>query len=174
MRRVLRCVPSQFGPYRYVLEVALREDDAPKLMVVMKNPSTASEERSDPTIGKVEAWARRHGYGSIMCVNLFAARTTDPHQLNNQPYSTMVGPENDRHILDAAAAADVVVAGWGNPNGIAPHMYDQRIGEVLRLLAGYMLHVVGPLTRDGYPRHGRLWNSDCELDTLPTALRSLT
>ena len=167
MRRVLRCVPPEFEPYRYVLEVALREDEAPKLAVVIKNPSTATGERSDPTIGKVEAWARRHGYGSIICVNLFARRATDPRQLNDQPYVEIVGPENDQHILEAIEAADVIAVGWGNPNGTAPDMYDRRVAEVLRLLANYPLHVVGPLTQGGYPRHGLLWNSDCALADWP-------
>lgn len=163
LRRVLRCVPPGFEQYRYILEVALREHEAPRLMVIMKNPSTATAERSDATIGRVEAWARRNGYGSVACVNLFAWRATDPCGLNDQPYSEIVGPENDRHILEAAAAADVVVAGWGNPNGIEPGMYDRRVNEVLKLLHGYPLHIVGPLTQDGYPRHGRLWNKDCAL-----------
>lgn len=169
MRRVLRCVPPGFGPYRYVLEVALREDEAPKLAVVMKNPSTATGERSDPTIGKVEAWARRHGYGSIICVNLFARRATNARQLNGQLYPVIVGPENDRYILEAAATADVLVAGWGKPNGIEPGRYDRRVAEVLRLLADHPLHVVGPLTQGGYPRHGLLWNTDCTIAAWPVA-----
>lgn len=164
MRRVVRCVPPGYEPYRYTLDVALREDAAQKLAIIMKNPSTAGESRSDQTIGKVEAWTRRHSFGSVVCVNLFARRTTVPSALNGLPYSDIVGLENDRHILEAAATADVIVAAWGNPNGIARVVYDRRIGEVLRLLAGYAVHTVGPLTRDGYPRHGRMWNSECELD----------
>ena len=167
--RQVRCVPTGYEPYRYVLEVALREDEAPKLAVVMKNPSTATGERSDPTIGKVEAWARRHGYGSIICVNLFARRATDPHDLNGQPYPEIVGPENDQHILEAAAAADVLVAGWGKPNGIEPGRYDRRVAEVLRLLADQTIHIVGPLTQGGYPRHGRMWNTDCAIAVWPVA-----
>lgn len=169
MRRVLRCVPPAYEPYRYVLEVTLREDEAPRLAVVMKNPSTAGETRSDPTIGKVEAWARRRGYGSIICVNLFARRATDPRRINDQPYPELVGPENDRHILEAAATADVLVAAWGKPNGIAPTVYDRRIAEVLRLLAAFSLHIVGPLTQGGYPRHGRMWNTECALAAWPVA-----
>lgn len=160
--RARQCVPADSGSCRYRLEVALG-GSGPRLAAIMKNPSTAGIERSDATIGKVEAWAARRGYGSLVVVNLFARRATHPCDLNLESYAAVVGAENDRHILDAAVDVDVIVAAWGNPNGIALHRYDRRIREVHALLGARSLHIVGPLTRAGYPRHGLLWNGDCEL-----------
>lgn len=156
------CFPAETGPYRYTLHIDLGGSGS-RLAVIMKNPSTASEERSDATIGKVEAWAARHRFGSLVVVNLFAQRATTPGALNTESYSAIMGPENDRFILAAATGADIAVAGWGNPNGIARDRYDQRIRDVLALLGALPLYLVGPLTQHGYPRHGLLWNTGCEL-----------
>ncbi len=136
----------------------MKEAPGPRLAVVLKNSSTASEERSDPTIGKVEAWARREGFASVVIVNLFAYRTPYARELARHPYRKIVGPENDRYILAAAKGADLLVAAWGNPNGIDPELYDRRVGEVIRILRDFRIHAVGNLTRAGYPRHGLMWN----------------
>ncbi len=165
-RVVSACVPRRYGRYRYFMEVRMRESPAPALAVVMKNPSTASFERSDPTAGKVEAWARAHGFGCVRYVNLFARRSPYPEELNACKYPAMVGRENDAWIERAVARADLVVAAWGNPNGIEPARYARRIAEVARLLAGVRLHAVGPPTMRGHPRHGLGWNGGCALRAL--------
>lgn len=162
LRRVIRCEPEDDARYRYALEVALREGEGPRLAAVLKNPSRASVWRSDPTIGKLEAWARRHGFARVVCVNLFAYRSTTPAGLNGHPYAVIVGPENDTAIRAAVEGADLVAVGWGNPNGIAPEVYDRRVAEVLALLRSSRPHQVGLPTRAGYPRHALLWNGGCE------------
>jgi hypothetical protein len=160
---VLRCEPDA-GPYRYLLAVRLADVPvARRLTVVLKNPSTASAVRSDPTVGKVEAWARRQDFGIVTYVNLFALRATHPAALNAHPYGVAVGAANDGYIGHAAARADIVVAAWGNPNGIALDCYRRRIAEALALLRGYRLYVVGPLTDLGHPRHGLFWNGGAAL-----------
>ncbi len=168
MRQVMLCVPQSLEIYRYVLQVRLSEGEGPHLTVILKNPSTADATRSDPTIGKVEAWARRHNFAALSYVNLFALRSTKPAPLNDYEYDYIVGADNDRHIRQAVEWADTVVAAWGNANGIEPHRYDRRIGEVLGLVGPGRLKTVGQPTRQGYPRHGLLWNhapalSDFEL-----------
>lgn len=165
LRQVVRCVPAAYGTHRYLLEVQLGGGSAmnPRLAVILKNPSTASALKSDPTIGKVEAWARRRNFASLLYVNLFAVRSTQPAPLNDWDYAYAVGPENDYYIREAAAQADTIVVAWGNSNGIDPQRYDRRIREVLALLIGYRLQVVGLPTRQGFPRHGLLWNNEPEL-----------
>jgi hypothetical protein len=160
--RAVRCVPRNPRIYRYLLEIRLLETPGPCLAVVLKNPSTASEKRSDPTIGKIEAWAKRREFASVAVVNLFAFRSPYPAELARRPYRRIVGPANDRYILATAQGADLVVAGWGEPNGIDPVLYDRRAGEVMRLLQSVQVHQVGNLTRAGYPRHGLVWNGPVE------------
>jgi hypothetical protein len=162
MRQIINCLPDEDGPYRYLLAVRLSGEPGPRLAAILKNPSTASVTRSDPTIGKVEAWARRNGFASIAVVNLFALRATHPAALNRFSFEEMIGSDNDAHIQAVVATADVIVAGWGGPNGLDPVRYDRRIADILRLLDGRP-SLVGPLTQHGYPRHGLLWNTNCIL-----------
>lgn len=164
-RQVIRCVPEIYGTHRYLLEIKLGDGPSlnPRLAVILKNPSTADATKSDPTIGKVEAWARRRNFASLLYINLFAVRSTQPTALNAWDYAYTVGPDNDFYIREAVIQADTVVVAWGNCNGIEPPRYDRRISEVLALLDGCRLQSVGAPTRQGYPRHGLLWNNEPEL-----------
>jgi hypothetical protein len=165
VRQVLRCVPESYETHRYLLEIKLLDGSqlSPRLAVILKNPSTASAIKSDPTIGKVEAWARRRNFAVVTYVNLFALRSTKPAPLNDYEYGHAVGPLNDFYIREAVAGAHTIVAAWGNSNGIDPARYNRRIEEVLALVDPACLNVVGEPTRQGYPRHGLLWNNEPEL-----------
>ncbi len=164
-RRVIRCLPAELQQYRYLLEVQVAETAQPLacLLVILKNPSAASATRSDPTVGKVEAWARAHGFGRVIYTNLFAYRSSVPSALHGLPYELIVGPENDEALRQAGGQADVVVAAWGNPHGIDRVVYDRRIREVLEIIRGQRLFMVGSQTRLGYPRHGLFWRLSWEL-----------
>jgi hypothetical protein len=137
----------------------------PALTVILKNPSTADTTRLDPTCGKVEAWARRHNFGTVCYVNLFGLRATIPQALNAFPYISMIGGQNDNAIIQAVSSADVVIAAWGNPNGVTETLYKQRITEVLNLVhqsPAPPLYMVGAPTKKGFPRHGLHWNGAAE------------
>lgn len=169
-RTVIECVPWQPARYRYLLHVALAggaDEASPHaiLAVIQKNPSLADAVRSDATAGKVEAWAWRNGIAAIIYVNLFALRSPKPRDVNEVSTLEAIGAENDAAIARACAAADVVVAAWGNPNGIDVTRYAARSVEVRSRLegAGYILHHVGAITRQGYPRHGLHWNTGATL-----------
>jgi hypothetical protein len=163
------CHEGQPARYRYLLRVALPTlaqgpaSPTRRLTVILKNPSLADARRSDPTAGKVEAWARHNGFGEVVYANLFAYRSPYPTALNALSYAEAVGAENDAALLEAVALGDTLVAAWGNPNGIDPSRYQRRIDETLTLLAGAgalpALHIVGPLTQQSHPRHGLLWNT---------------
>lgn len=113
VREVICCEPCYDRAYRYLLQIRLGAGR--RLAVILKNPSTADAERSDPTVGKVEAWARRHGCGTLTLVNLFALRSTHPSDLNRHSYARAVGPENDLFIRRAADCADTLIVAWGGP-----------------------------------------------------------
>jgi hypothetical protein len=133
---------------------------ARRMVVLQKNPSLADATRRDPTVGRVESWARRRRFSAITYVNLFALRSPNPAELNRTSYARAVGPENDRYLLKPLPWADVIVLAWGNPNGIDPERYRRRIQEVLTLLRDWPLYRVGPLTRLGHPRHGLRWEAE--------------
>lgn len=86
---------------------------APRTCVfVMLNPSTATDVLDDPTIRRCRGFAMREGCGRLKVVNLFALRATDPDALYRTE-GAEGDPENLRHILGAAATAQLVIVGWG-------------------------------------------------------------
>src|SRR6266571_4112449 len=64
------------GRYRYSLWRAW-SGYHPRIAFVLLNPSTADEERNDPTIHRCMGFARTWNFGFMEVVNLFAYRATD-------------------------------------------------------------------------------------------------
>jgi len=147
--------PSGF--YRYKLWRRWSDHD-PIVTFVMLNPSTADAITDDPTIRRCMGLARRWGFGTLIVVNLFGMRTTDPRELRNaeQP----VGPLNDDHVSAAVGDADRVVAAWGNWGSLRG-----RAAEVMNLVpAGIAVDCLG-LTACGAPRHPLYVRND--IDPVP-------
>lgn len=119
----------------------------PRLIFILLNPSTATEERNDPTIARCERRARAAGFAGFSVANLFALRATDPCALRH--CTDPVGPENDAVLAGIAAGGQMVLCGWGVHGALFG-----RDGEVTRLLCGrgVKLWHLG-LTRAGHPRH---------------------
>ncbi|WP_116133080.1 DUF1643 domain-containing protein [Tropicimonas sp. IMCC34043] len=143
---VSTAVYSDCGAYRYAL-TRVWAPDAPRLLYVMLNPSTATEERNDPTIERCERRARALGYGGLRACNLFALRATDPRDL--RAASAPVGPDNDAALRDAAIWADAVLCAWGVHGA-----HRGRDAEVAALLgaSNRPLLCLGT-TQAGLPRH---------------------
>lgn len=136
---------SDCGAYRYLLS---RDWGAGgRLVYILLNPSTATEERNDPTIERCERRARALGFGSFAVANLFAYRATDPRDLKQA--DAPVGPDNDAQLLAVAKSAGRILCGWGVHGS-----HHGRGAEVAQLLqgAGLPLWHLG-LTKAGFPRH---------------------
>lgn len=117
---------------------------SPLALWCMLNPSTADASEDDATIRRVITFSRRWGFGAAMIVNAFGLRSTNPLKLN--VVADPIGPDNDRHIIEAAAAADVKIVAWGT--------HGARFGrdkEVLKLL-GANVKCLG-INADGTPKH---------------------
>ena len=139
---------SDCGFYRYAL--TLRWADAPRLLWVMLNPSTAGERANDPTIERCERRSRALGYGAMRAVNLYAFRATRPADLfaADDP----VGPGNDAALHAARRWAGAVVLGWGvqTPPRHAHGLHMERTRLAHRLFRG--ADCLGT-TQGGHPRH---------------------
>lgn len=133
------------GPYRYLLWRTVSASDRTVLWVML-NPSTADAFVDDPTIRRVLGFSSLWGYGRVEVVNLFAARATDPRELER--FADPVGPRNDDHIRAAVARAHAIVCAWGAHKGAGP---ERRAREVRQLLPPptYCLGV----TAGGHPKH---------------------
>lgn len=130
--------------YRYLVRrrVALAKGIC---LWIMLNPSSANETENDPTVRRCITFARDWGFGTMEVVNLYALVSTVPPKLWKE--SDPVGPENDRHILEAAQKADRVMLGWGN-HGVGRARAVVEMLQQAGIPMGYL-----ELTQEGQPRH---------------------
>ncbi|MEU9412218.1 DUF1643 domain-containing protein [Streptomyces sp. NPDC048281] len=147
--RVVRrsAVLSACGRYRYLLA---REwaDTGKTAVFILLNPSTADATKDDHTSGRCISYAQAWGCGSLLIVNLYAWRATNPRDLADA--DDPVGPDNDAYLRAAAAVAEhtngPLVAGWGT-NAIP-----ERVDDVLALPGMHRLGTLA-LTQAGHPHH---------------------
>jgi hypothetical protein len=101
--------------YRYALRRVW--STAPLMAFVMLNPSTADGETDDPTLRRCIAFAKRERCGSLVVVNRFAYRATDPQDLaksiNDFGPQYAIGALNDEYVTQAIQDASIVVCAWG-------------------------------------------------------------
>src|SRR6185436_1839752 len=70
-----------------------------KILVIGLNPSTATRDRSDTTVAKVDAVARHNGHDGFVMLNLYPLRATDPSTLPRRANVRQM-----RHNLDVIEA----------------------------------------------------------------------
>lgn len=129
--------------YRYSL---FRQwcDVQPTLVVIGLNPSTADEYEDDPTIRRCIGFAKREQCGTLVMLNLFAIRATDPRAMLAHPEP--VGAENDATLRGYANRfGSIVVAAWG-----AHGIHRGRDKVVAALIPG--MRCFG-ITKSGQPKH---------------------
>ena len=88
-------------------------------------------------------FAQQWGYGSLLLVNLFSFRATDPTAL--YAVSDPVGPGANRWLRRAGTESQLLVAAWGNGG----QLYD-RASNVAYLIEHTQCLGV---TAQGMPRH---------------------
>lgn len=134
-------VYSQDAKRRLLLEIDLvpmyagtpGRDRARCVVFVMCNPSTATEEKNDPTVAKITKFARRWRYELLLVCNVFDWRDTDPKAMKRAVEPN--GPANDAAILSACARADLVVLACGR-NG----EHRGRLDEVREMMRAHGIH----------------------------------
>jgi len=106
-------VLSPCNKYRYQLRRywGKRPSRQSTVVFVGLNPSTADATADDPTIRKCIAYARAWQFNSLIMVNLFAWRATDPNLLHQS--KDPIGKQNDTYITAAVANASLIIACWG-------------------------------------------------------------
>jgi hypothetical protein len=135
--------------YRYRL-VRTWDDAKPHAMFVMMNPSTADPLVDDPSVAKCGRFARAWHYGGLYVGNTFAYRATDKKRLRTIP--DPVGPENDRHLIEMARSAAIVIFAYGQPGHATLLPRGRTLAKLLIDKAGIRPHVLR-LSKDGIPCH---------------------
>ena len=124
------------------------------VMFIGLNPSTADENKDDPTIRRCIGFAQFWGFNQICMTNLFAFRATDPKTMKVQ--TNPIGPDNDKWLMECAKDASVVVAAWG-VNG----QFLRRDLAVSKMIG--KLSCLG-VTKDGHPKHPLYVKADKQLE----------
>lgn len=109
------------------------------------NPSKAGKDIEDMTVTKGIGFASRWKLGGTIHVNAYPFIATKPADLVRCTVEELEA--NDRHILEMAAQAKVVVVAWG-----AFPKHAGRFAAVARLLRPFNPVCVGT-TADGFPNH---------------------
>ena len=149
---------SACGLYRFVL--FRRWDTRPMLLVVMNNPSTADDQKDDPTVTLLMHIASHNGYGGIVIVNLCPLRSpTMAHAAaflaavnSREPMADRVEAmrKNLEMIEEELDRADAVLIAWG-AQGWRAENWGSRV-EALISEAGKPVYRIG-VCANGHPKH---------------------
>lgn len=118
--------------------------EAPRLLVIMLNPSTADANTSDRTIDWLVRWAVKNEFGGIEVMNVYDYRATDPRELKRAGW-----PMSEQNLKTIGALARVcgrVVCAWG------AHARVEDVKNVLRVLDDVELFYF-KMNASGSPSH---------------------
>lgn len=102
--------------YRYWLERhAPGCENEPYILWELLNPSTADDERNDPTSRRVQGFTVDIGWSRFIITNPFAYRTSKPKDLweADDELIDIVGPNNVLVREQLMRNAGMVICGWG-------------------------------------------------------------
>ena len=133
---------SRCGRYRYWLRRSW-DSSLPQCAFVGLNPSIADAKIDDPTLRRCIDFAKRWGCGSLLIVNLFSLRATDPRKLLG--VDDPIGPRTNLWLRRARRESQLIIAAWGN--GGALHHRHKTVGPLLG-----NTQCLG-VTATGMPRH---------------------
>jgi hypothetical protein len=150
---------SPCGRYRYVLW-RIWDDSKPHAMMILLNPSIADHQMDSRTSKRCIEFAKNWGYGGLCIGNLFAYRSQNPAMIRK--VQEPIGPDNDAWLLKLSAAAEVVVAGWGNKGS-----YMDRARHVCSLVTNLSYLRI---TDKGQPQHPLYLPKD--LKPIPYAVKN--
>ena len=167
LKRLLACLraDASFSPcglYRWELHrPVLRssgEDGLRLLLFVGLNPSTADGDRDDPTLRRLQAFARDWGYDQLVVLNLFGRISASPAALGR--CRDPVGQCSDQVLRSwfgrwSGSPSWDLWLGWGEAGSL--HNRDQRVEMMLAEALAMRVQGRPPLvigtTRNGQPRH---------------------
>lgn len=133
---------SEDRMYRYGLS-RVWDKSKPYALFIGLNPSTADENKDDPTIKKCVDYVLKWGYGGLKMTNLFAYRATLPSDLRKA--KEPIGVDNDKYIKELSKSAAITIVAWSNDGS-----YLDRDKEVLRLIKNPMCLNIN---KSGQPSH---------------------
>jgi hypothetical protein len=141
-----------------------------KLLTIGLNPSTATNEKSDTTVAKVEGVARQNGFDGFVMLNLYPVRSKN---FQNLPVKVETGAfaENLKCIeeLVASEPKPVIWVAWGE-NILARDFFVAAAREIFARLQKYgsLWRHFGSLTASDHPRHPSRLSYEWKFSTFDT------
>lgn len=135
---------------RYVLG---RSGERP-LLALCLNPSTATDEKRDATMTRLERFAEINGFNGFVMINLYPQRSTRPSNLDKER-------DLERHKENLAEIAriveelkcDTILAAWGNNIGKPKYLSD-CLKDIAEIISKHSLEwKCIALTSWGQPQH---------------------
>jgi hypothetical protein len=174
---------SNDARYRYFIKIPFSHNPKNKILVIMKNPSSAETHKSDPTMGKVLKVLYHKGYDEVSIVNLFSFSSTTPIPMVKYCYShndglkRVIGLRNDEIIKSFINNYEKVIIAWGkypkNSKATSEEKamlnkfivnYKIRISQVMNMLKPKKIYFINSIAKGGiYPLHGLRWNKDMDI-----------
>ncbi len=164
---------------RYVLGEQFDSSIEKVLICIGINPSVAMPNFLDPTLRRVQNYAKRSGeYGAWYMLNVYPQRATNPNNMDtDDTYSMEIHLRNIaaiEELLSTVKQADVWCA-WGAIIDDTKRTYlsdllfgneDKNIQGIISLFAGdYDFKAYGATTK-GYPKHPLLIGKEAKLKSL--------
>jgi len=151
---------------RYALHLELDNNASDSLLVILKNPSRATNQISDKTVFNVSNYIYKNNkthtalsyVGSISIVNLMPQYQTHSHLLQKQS-KNLYDPKNFETIDTLCRQINTVIIAWGNaPKGLDA-IYEQMTVKTMNILQTHKnrVYYVKQLSAAGHPRHGQVW-----------------
>ncbi|MBQ8224607.1 MAG: DUF1643 domain-containing protein [Bacteroides sp.] len=119
------------------------------------NPSTANENKADPTMRKVMGFAERNGFDGFVMMNLYPQRSTNPNGLHKERNEQL----HQQNLITIAKTftgteAPVVLLAFGNNIAIRRYLKD-CLRDIYRVLLPHHPNwcQIGIPTQEGHPRH---------------------
>jgi len=140
------------------------------LIVIGLNPSTATKEKSDTTIAKVEVAAKQAGFDGFVMLNLYPVRSTDfnalPMNVNAEAFAVNLAKIE---VVVAAESEPVIWAAWGE-NIMAREFFVAASKELFTRLEKYgaSWQQFDSLTQSGHPCHPSRLHYDWEFSVFDT------
>jgi len=125
------------------------------LLVIGLNPSTATQEKSDTTVAKVDRVAKRHGFDGFVMLNLYPVRATNFNELPiNVDAEAYFNNLNCIEDTVTKYLPRVIWAAWGE-SILARSYFLTAAQELFDRLGKHDLvwQHFGPITASGHPRH---------------------
>ncbi len=162
----------QLNGKRYFLELEFEKRRSESIVVILKNPSKATDEYSDHTVNRVSnyIYQNRDNYdvlrnvGKVIILNLTPFYETYSHKLKDLT-ETLIEKLNLATLEEYLIAYKTVILAWGDHPA---NFYDdyqilkKNVFEILKRNKNDVYYV-DSMSNQENPKHGQVWGYDDEL-----------